>query len=84
MSRMDYKESLEKEPSLYILVDSLASMSRDPMVPSDIKSKINPTVTQMKALKKTARELLLSRKLNELDQILYHIEDQFSDLESSL
>lgn len=84
MSSVDYKEPLEKEPSLYDLVDSLASMSHDPIVPSDIKDKINPYVTKMKALKETARELLLSRKLNELDQCLYQIEDQFLDLESSL
>ena len=84
MSSMDYQEPLEKEPSLYVLVDSLASMSRDTMVPSDIKEKINTYVTKMMMLKKTARELLLSRKLNELDRFLYQIEDQFSDLENSL
>ena len=84
MTSMDYKEPLEKEPSLYVLVDSLENMSRDPMIPSDIKGKINPYVTQMIMLKKTARGLLLSRKLNELDQILYQIEDQFLDLESSM
>jgi len=84
MSGMDYKEPLEKGPSLYVIVDSLVSMSRDPMVPSDIKEKINPYITKMKALKETARELLLLRKLNELDQCLYQIEDQFLDLESSL
>ena len=84
MSSMDYKEPLEKESSLYVLVDSLVSMSRDTMVPSDIKEKINPYVNKMKALKKTAGELLLSRKLNELDRFLYQIEDQFLDLESSL
>jgi hypothetical protein len=84
MSSMDYKGPLEKEPSLYVLIDTLVSMLRDDMVPSDIKEKINPYVTKMKTLKETARELLLSRKLNELDQILYQIEDQFLDLESSL
>ena len=84
MSSMDYKEALEKEPSLYVLIDSLGSMLHDDMVPSDIKEKINPYVTKMKTLKETARELLLSRKLNELDQFLYQIEDQFLDLESSL
>ena len=84
MDYMDYKEPLKKQPSLYVLVDSLASMSRDTMVPSEIKEKINPYVTKMKALKKTAGELLLSRKLNELDRFLYQIEDQFLDLESSL
>ena len=84
MSSMDYKEPLEKEPSLYDLVDSLASMLRDSMVPSDIKEKIDPYVIKMKALKERARDLLLTRNLNELDQCLYQIEDQFLDLESSL
>ena len=84
MSSMDYKEPLEKEPPLYVLVDSLVSLSRDAMVPSDIKDKINPYVTKMMELKEKAREVLLSRKLNELDRLLYQIEDQFLDLESSL
>ena len=84
MRSMDYKEPLEKEPSLYVLIDSLVSMLSDDMVPSGIKEKINPYVTKMKELKKTAGELLLSRKLNELDRFLYQIEDQFLDLESSL
>ena len=77
-------EPLEEESSLYVLVDSLASMSRDTMVPSNIKEKIKPYITKMKALNKTAGELLLSRKSNELDRFLYQNEDQFLDLESSL
>jgi len=63
MSSMDYKEPLEKEPSLYVLADSLASMSRDTMVPSEIKEKINPYVTKMKALKKNGGRTSLIKKI---------------------
>jgi hypothetical protein len=63
MSSMDYKEPLEKEPSLYVLVDSLVSMSRDTMVPSGIKEKIDPYVTKMKALKKNGGRASLIKEI---------------------
>ncbi len=41
-------------------------------------------VAKMKPLQETARGHLLARRLNELDQALYRIEDLFEDLEGAL
>lgn len=84
LKRMSYTAPQKKEVSFYALVDNMVSISHDPDVPSDVKEKIGPFVQEMARVKKMAREQLLSRKLNELDQLLYKIEDQFEDLESSL
>jgi len=79
-----YGEDLEGDVSLYVLVDSLVSLSRHPMTPSAIKEKIGPYADRMAPVKRMARESLTARKLNELDQFLYQIEDLFEDLESNL
>jgi hypothetical protein len=76
-----YQKHIDHDESLYLLVDFLADLIHDPDVSSDIKKRIAPYVTRMSALKVIAREKLLSRKLDELDQYLYQIEDQFEDLE---
>jgi hypothetical protein len=81
---LDYAEPFEKETSLYVLVDSLQRMSRDPKIPSNIKQKTAPFLEKLRPLKEKARELLLSRHLNELDRLLYQMEDEFEDLEKSL
>lgn len=79
-----YAEAFEEEVSLYVLVDSLVSLSRHPMTSSAVKEKIRPYADRMVPVKRMARESLTSRKLNELDQFLYQIEDLFEDLESKL
>jgi len=84
LKRMSYPDPQTKEISFYALVDNMVSMSRDPDVPSDVKESIGPFVQEMLSVKKMARERLLSRDLNELDQYLYKIEDQFEELESGL
>ena len=84
LKRVSYPDPQTKEISFYSLVDNMVSMSRDPGVPSDVKESIGPFVQEMLSLKKMAREKLLSRDLNELDQLLYKIEDQFEELENSL
>jgi hypothetical protein len=71
------QKSIENDESLYLLVD----LVNDPDISSDTKKRIAPHVTRMSALKAMAGEKLLSRKLDELDQCLYQIEDQFEDLE---
>ena len=81
---VSYGTPLEKELSLYAIVDYFVGITHEPGVPSDIKSSIAPYVKKLSALKETAREQLLWRKLDELDQCLYQIEDQFEDLEKSL
>jgi hypothetical protein len=79
-----YEKALEGEISLYALVDWLVSLSRDPMSPSTVRETILPYVDKMKRSKKTAGECLITRKLNELDECLYQIEDHFQDLENNL
>jgi hypothetical protein len=73
-----------EEVSLYVLLDSLVSLSRDPMCSSTAKDRILPITDKMQRVKRMARECLISRKLNELDKFLYQIEDLFEDLESNL
>jgi hypothetical protein len=84
LNERSYRTPLEEEVSLYAIVDYLVDITHEPGVPSDIKSSIAPYVKKLSALKEAAREQLLSRKLNELDQYLYRIEDQFEDLEKNL
>lgn len=79
-----YGKALEEEVSLYLLLDSLVSLSRDPMSSSTVKERILPYADKMQRVKRMARECLTSRKLNELDGFLYQIEDLFEDLESNL
>ncbi len=79
-----YTEPLERDVSLYDLVDTLADMMHAPGVPKELKARIGPRVAGLTSLKETARELLLSRRLNELDRALYELEDAFGELESSL
>jgi hypothetical protein len=76
-----YQKHIDNDESLYLLVDYLVDLIHDPDISSDIKKRIEPYVMKMSTLKAMAREKLLSRKLDELDQYLYQIEDQFEDLE---
>ena len=83
MENSGYLDSGDPEPSLYDLVDVLRRMNLDPQVPSPVKKAFAPFLQKLTALKEVAREALLARKLNELDQLLYRIEDEFEDLEKA-
>jgi hypothetical protein len=74
----------ENEPSLYFLVDLLQRMDVDPAVPSPVKAAMSPFLKRLAALKDKAREALLAKRLDELDRLLYLLEDEFEHLESSL
>jgi hypothetical protein len=84
LQTLSYTEPLEKEPSLYALVDVLHGIRRDPKTPQDVKLKLDPCLRKLLALRDEARELLLGRRLNALDQVLYHLEDEFEELERDL
>ncbi|GEM_PF-1181808 len=84
LRRMDYQEPLKKESSLYTLVDTVVSIARSPRTPSAVKDRIGPIIENMRALKREAREHLLARRLKELDQWLYLLEDRFDELEQAL
>jgi len=79
-----YQKHIDNDESLYSMVDYLADITHDPRVSSYIKKQIAPFVAIMSALKAIAREKLISRKLDELDQCLYRLEDQFKELEKNL
>jgi hypothetical protein len=76
--------SKDKEPSLYVLVDFLHTMDIDPAVVSPIKEAIRPFLKRLSSIQDHAREALLARRLNELDRLLYELEDEFENLEASL
>ena len=82
--RVDYLKPLEEEVSLVDLVDLLRSMTRDPLVPAAVKSNLSPAVERMRELREQAREHLQTRRLRELEAVLYRIEDEFEDLEAAL
>jgi hypothetical protein len=82
--RMGRIELAEKEISFYDLVDNLFTIQNSPNLPAEVKRVIDPYVNRMVEIKKQAREHLLGRRLNELDQLLYQIEDQFEDLEQAI
>lgn len=84
LRRLFYGEALKKEPSFYELIDTMTTISEHPDTPSELKDLISPYVDKLEKLKAQARDHLLARRLDELDQILYRIEDQFEDLEGVL
>jgi hypothetical protein len=84
LRRMAYKELVEKEVSLYDMADDLETIARSPHTPDEVKAVISPYVEEMMGVKEVAREHLLARRLNELDQALYRMEDIFEDLEGAL
>jgi hypothetical protein len=84
LGKTSHKDLIKRELSLYELVEYIVSISRDPETPSGIKDKIKPFAEDVLSLKESAREHLLARRLNELDQVLYSIEDHFEDFEQAL
>ena len=84
LRRMSYKELVEKEVSFYEMADALEAISDSPDTPADIRDTILPYMKKIVALKEVAREHLLARRLNELDQELYRMEDVYEDLEAAL
>jgi hypothetical protein len=79
-----YTRPLERDTSLYDLVDVLADMARGPSIPGEVRARLRPHVERLDAIRETAREQLLARELNELDQSLYALEDAYDELERSL
>ncbi len=79
-----YDLVIEKEPSLYEMVEVLVRIGNDPNVPQTAKRPITARIGEFLRVRDEARELLLSRRLNELDRLLYKLEDLFADLEVNL
>lgn len=77
-------EFVEKGISLYEMADTLETIVENPDTPVDLRDAISPYVEKLMPLKEVARDHLLARRLNELDQTLYRMEDVFEDLEGAL
>ena len=84
LKEMDYTRPLEKDISLYDLVDILEDMTHSPGVARDLKGRLRQALNQLMPMREVAREQLLSRRLNDLDRTLYQMEDLFEALERSL
>ncbi len=84
LKRNSHKDIVEKETSFYEMADYLETITDNPNTPSDVRDQLGPYAEKIIKLKEIAREHLLSRRLNELDQVLYQMEDQFADLEDVL
>ena len=79
-----YERIIADRPSLYHLVDVLTRVRNDPAIPGHAKTPINRLHDKIQKVHDEAREHLLSRHLNELDQTLYRLEDLYDDLEKEL
>jgi len=79
-----YEKVLREEPSVYELVDVLIRLNNDPAVSANFKKPIASMLEEITKVRDLAREQLLGRQLNELDQTLYRLEDLFEDLEREL
>jgi len=84
LRRLGYGEVLKKDTSFYALIDTMVTIIHHPDTPSELKELVGPYVHRLAELKEEARDHLLARRLDELDQVLYRIEDQFEDLEGTL
>ena len=84
LKRMSHKDLVERGISFYEMADYLETIIDNPQTPSDVRNQLGPYVEKIMELKEIAREHLLARRLNDLDQVLYQMEDQFTDLEDVL
>ena len=75
-----YSLAIEREPSLYEMVEVMIRMNNDPHVRRESKEKILKNLDEMKRVRDRVRESLLAGRLSELDGLLYRLEDLFSDL----
>jgi len=84
LARSGYHRLIEQEPSVYHLVDGLIRIQNDPQVAAREKKPLEALLDLIRKTRDEARELLLARRLSELDQVLYRLEDLFLDLERDL
>lgn len=75
-----YDRVMEREPSLYEMVDVLIRIRNDPHVREAYKKQIIGKLDELIGVRDQARQSLLGRRLNELDRFLYRLEDLFGDL----
>ncbi len=79
-----YDIVLKKEPSLYELVEVLVRIANDPQIPMTTKKPVVQRLNIFLRVRDEARELLLARRLDELDRLLYKLEDLYEQLDKDL
>ncbi|MEN6438061.1 MAG: hypothetical protein ABFD97_05720 [Syntrophobacter sp.] len=84
LAKFGYDLVIKREPSLYEMVEVLVRIRNDPHVPDNAKKPIAIALDHIVKLRDDALEFLLARRLDELDRLLYRLEDLFSDLEYAL
>ena len=80
LSDSGYDVVIEREPSLYEMVEVMIRIKNDPQVREGSKKTIIGKLDELIKVRDQAREALLARRLNELDRLLYRLEDLFGDL----
>ncbi len=84
LRKIGYANYVCEDKSLYEIVDILEDIIKDPKVAKESREKLSSFYRKAMTIKKEAREMLLSRNLNELDKLLYKLEDVFSDLDKDI
>ena len=79
-----YDLVIDKEPSLYEMVEVMIRVKNDPHVRPGSKKSIVSKLGELIKVRDLARESLLARRFDELDRFLYRLEDLFDDLEADL
>jgi hypothetical protein len=79
-----YDLVVANEPSLYEMVEVMIRIKNDPHVRGESKKAIIGRLGELVTVRDQARELLLARRLNELDRLLYRLEDLFDELDGNL
>lgn len=84
LSNSGYNLVADKEPSLYEMTDVMERIRNDPHVRRESKTPIISKIEALTKVRDEARECLLARRLDDLDRLLYKLEDLFGDLEKDL
>ncbi len=79
-----YDLVIEKAPSIYDMVEVMIRLKNDPHVAGDLKRQIDKKLGELEKIRDKARESLLARRLNELDQLLYNLENSMGEMDENL
>jgi hypothetical protein len=84
LSHNGYDLVVANEPSLYEMVEVMIRIKNDPHIREESKKPVIAGLGELVKVRDQARELLLARRLNELDRLLYRLEDLFDELDGNL
>lgn len=84
LSSSGYDRVIDKEPSLYEMVEVMIRVKNDPHVRPGSKEPVVSKLAELIKVRDLARQSLLARRFDELDRLLYSLEDLFGDIEANL